>query len=113
MLTNREVAVKYIEGFCARDLEGLSDILAPDLKFRGTLYSYDSSSDYMESLKNSPAEKCSYRILSVTEGRGSVSIFYEYIKPGEVITIAQLFKINDRKIIETLVVFDGRGFESQ
>lgn len=112
MLTNREVALKYIECFCACDIEGLSSLLAPDLKLKGTLHSYNSSSEYLESLKNSPPEKCSYRILSVTEGNDSVSIFYDYIKTDSVITIAQMFKIHNQKIRETLLVFDGRGFES-
>jgi len=40
--------------------------------------------------------------LNITEGSDSVSIYYDYVKSDSVITIAQLCKIKDEKIIEIL-----------
>jgi len=48
--------------------------------------------------------------VSVTQGDDSVSIYYDYIKPGGSLTIAQLFKLRDLKICEILLIFDTRGF---
>ena len=62
----------------------------------------------MESLKNDPPEKCTYKIVSVTEDDDRVAVFYNYEKADRVIPIAQLFKIANQKIMETLLIFDGR-----
>ena len=63
----------------------------------------------MESLKSDPLEKADYTVLSVTESRDSVSIFWDYEKTDSAMTIAQLFRFKGEKISEILLVFDGRG----
>ena len=110
-MTNRELAIAYLECFCAGDVAGLAPLLAADLEFKGTLHHYDSRAEYLQSLERDPPGKCGYRVLSVTENDNSVCLFYDYEKPNGVITIAQLFKIVGQKISEVILVFDGRGLD--
>lgn len=105
-MTNREVALEFLRCFCAPDIDGLAPLLARDLKFTGTLYSYDSAADYLDGLRRDPPQSCGYRVLSITEGPDSVAVFYEYQKPGRAVTIAQFFRLRDAKIVEMRVVFD-------
>ena len=107
-MTDREIALEYLRCFCAGDTERLKRLLAPDLKFEGTLYSFYSSEEYLASLRSNPPERCQYNVFSITENTGSVAVFYLYQKPRRVMRIAQLFKIADQQIYEILLVFDGR-----
>ena len=107
-MTNREIALEYLKRFCAGDVEGLEPLLAPDLRFAGTFHTFRSASEYLDSLRHDPPEQCPYKVLSATENDDSVAVFYEYHKSGQVMQIAQLFKIKNNKIDEVLLVFDGR-----
>ena len=49
-MTNREVAMKYLRCFCAGDIDGLIPLLAVGLNFIGTVHTYGSASEYLESL---------------------------------------------------------------
>jgi hypothetical protein len=108
-MTNRDVASEYLRLFCAGDVAGLAPLLAEDLHLNGPLFHFWSRDSYLDSLMCGPLENCGYRILSFKESAETVSIYYEYEKMGGVVTIAQLFKIRNGKICETLLVLDGRG----
>lgn len=110
-MTNHEVVMLYLERFCAVDIEGLQPLLAPNLKFDGTFHRYHSRSEYIEDLRKNPPEKSSYKVLSMTENADSVAVFYDYRKQKKTIKLAQLFKVKDHKILEVLLIFDGRGFD--
>jgi len=110
MMNNCDVAIKFVKCFCAGDVDALAPLLTPDLKFKGPFFNFDSADAYLNSLKNGPLEKCGYQMLSITEGKDSVSINYDYEKSDRTIAIAQLFKFSNQKIQEILLVFDGRGF---
>ncbi len=98
----------YLRCFCAGDIDGLEPLLAADLAFTGTFHTFHSASEYLDSLRSDPPGKCGYKLLSVTEDKDTVAVFYEYRKTDRTMLIAQLFKITERKIREMLVVFDGR-----
>lgn len=108
MMTKREIAERYLQCFCGSDIEGLVPLLAHDLQFTGPFHSFNSAEDYLESLKRDPPEHCDYKILSATENEESVALFYEYRKPKQIMSIAQLFRIETQKIQEILLVFDRR-----
>jgi hypothetical protein len=109
-MNKQEMALTFIERFCTGDLEGIESLLAPDLKFRGPFYSFDSAQEYLACLRNAPPVRSGFEILSITEGVDSLAVFYDYVKPEGVIRIAQLFRFKNQRISETLLVFDGRGF---
>ena len=107
-MTNEELARAYLNYFCGGDIDGMEAILAPDLIFTGTLHSYHSRTEYLDSLRQDPPEECGCNILSITENKASVAVFYEYIKPDQRIQIAQLFKFDHQQITEVLLIFDAR-----
>lgn len=111
IMTNREVVMEYLRCFCAGDVNGLESLLAENLYFKGTLHTYGSAKEYIETLKSDPPEECGYKVLSITESEQSVAVFYDYQKPDRVIQIAQLFKIEQEKIHEILLIFDSRGID--
>lgn len=113
MMTNREIATEYLRRFCAGDIAGLAYLLAHDVRFTGPFHTFYSSTDYLDSLRHDPPEQCGHKILSITENEDAVAVFYEYQKPDKPITIAQLFKIKNEKITETLLIFDGRSLAEQ
>ncbi len=107
-MNNREIALEFLSRFCVADVDGLAPLLSEDLQLNGPLFHFDCREAYLDSLKDSPLEKCGYQVLSVTENQESVSIYYDYEKVAGAITIAQLFRFRDQKITELLLVFDAR-----
>jgi hypothetical protein len=71
-MTNQEIVKEYLKCFCAGDISGIEPLLSNDLSFTGTLYTYRSREEYLDSLKNDPPEKCGFKILSLTiQNKGS------------------------------------------
>jgi hypothetical protein len=101
--------MEYLKRFCAGDIDGLEPLLAADLNFTGTFHTYHSASEYLDSLRRNPPEKCGYKVLSVTESEDSVAVFYEYQKTKQTVKLAQLFRITKQQIDDVVLVFDGRG----
>ena len=104
-----EIAKEFIKRFCRGDVEGLEELLHEALRFQGPLFRFNSRSDYLESLRRDPPKKSQFRVLSVTENEEEVSIYYEYGKENGFLTIAQLFRFENDKISEILLVFDSKG----
>jgi hypothetical protein len=107
--SNEDLAIQYLEAFCAGDVNGMEPLLADDLNFRGPFHTFRSASEYMDSLRSDPPEKGGFKILSITEGENATAVFYEYHKPDRVMLIAQLFTLEHQKIRDILLIFDGRG----
>ncbi|MCZ6672372.1 MAG: nuclear transport factor 2 family protein [Verrucomicrobia bacterium] len=109
-MNNRELAAEFLRCFCAGDIDGLASLMTDDFQFTGPLFSFESKGAYLDCLRRDPPDKCEYRVISLTEGPDSVSIYYDYKTSTQTITIAQLFSFREHKISEVLLVFDGRGF---
>ena len=109
-MSNREMAMEFLKCFCAGDIDGLAPLLADDLRFKGPLHEFNLSGAYLQSLRDDPPDKCSYRVLSLTQAADHVSIYYDYEKDDGALTVAQLFGFANGKISEILLVFDSRGF---
>lgn len=108
-MTKSEKAVRFVECFCTADIEGVEALLSPALRFRGPLFQFNNRDDYIESLHNDLSDQCSYKMTSITENETEVALFYDYIKEGGTVTIAQLIQFDDQeKIAEMQVVFDAR-----
>ena len=106
MKDNKDVALEFVRAFANADLDSLRQILAPDLKFRGPLLKADRAETYLASLDDGALVPADVRILHISSASDSVSIFYEYVKPEGVLTVAQLFRFRAGQVAETLVVFD-------
>lgn len=109
-MRSREIALTFLDHFCAGDVAGLAPLLAADLRFSGTLHQFACAADYLDSLSRDPPERCAYRVLSVTDAPGAVALFYELLKPGQTLSVAQLFEFRGRQIAAIRVIFDASGF---
>ena len=109
-MTNRDLTLRFIERFCAGDVEGLVSILAENLQFRGPFHQFESREGYLTCLRNDPPVPSQFQVVSITESEDQVAVFFEYQKSNESVLIAQLFKCFDNQITEILLIFDGRGF---
>jgi len=107
-MNNRDIALEFLRCFCAGDVAGLAPLLAENLSLRGPLYRFDSRDSYLDNLNNDQPDKCAYQVLSVTESRDCVSIYYDYEKTDRTLTIAQLFRFENQRISQILLVFDSR-----
>ena len=110
MMNNRETTLEFVRAFCAGDVAALALLLAEDLRFSGPFYQFSSAEEYLKVLRDGQVEPSGYKLISVTEGDDSVSVYYDYEKSDGTITIAQLCIFREGRISEILVVFDGRGF---
>ena len=78
-MTRTETALSFVQLFSDGNLEGLKEILADNLEFRGPLLSAHSSSEYLEALEASPPVPTPFEVISVTENwEGHVAIFWDY-----------------------------------
>lgn len=110
MMSHRDTAISFIERFCDGDVASLEPLLAADLKFNGPFHQFESRDAYLAVLKDDPPEKCEFQVVSITDTKDTVVVFYVYNKESGDITIAQLFCFRGELISEILLVFDGRGF---
>jgi len=105
------LALRYMEIFYSgKELDRLEEILHDKLQFRGPLYQFDSSRQYIASLKDDPPTDCSYRILHTFEKDDTVNLIYDFSKPGITTTMSQLFEVVDNKIAHIELIFDSAVF---
>ncbi len=101
-----DIALQFIEYFCAADIEKLERLLALKLRFRGPLLRVDNRHEYIMALQAFPLEQSQYRILSVTRSDEQVQVIYDYIKLNNTVTVSQTFVFNERyKISEMYLQF--------
>jgi len=107
-MTNRDIALTFIQLFCEGNINAINVLLASNVVFKGPFHTFYSAKDYVKSLEASPPEKFNYDIISVTENKNEVAIFYKYHKKDRTMDIAQLVKIANQKVVEIQVIFDAR-----
>ena len=103
--SNRDIACSFLDAFCRGDIEGIEALLAGTCRVQGPLSTWDNRDLYIAALRKDPPAKCRHRVLSVTESEDEVSVYYELKRPGETVTIAQLFRLRDQLIVGMLLVF--------
>ena len=109
-MTNRDVALRFLERFSAGDIDGLGSLLAPDLRFEGPIHRCSSAHEYLSRLRADPPTRGGIDIISITDNDDSVAVFYHYRKPDAIMIVGQLFGFESGHIARMLVVFDGRHF---
>lgn len=110
-MRSRTVVNEYLDHFCDANIDGVASTLAERFRLRGPLFEFDSREAYIQSLRENPLERASYRILATSQDDDTVSVFYEYTKASGSNVIAQFFRIRENKIVETLLVFDRRAVD--
>lgn len=109
-MTNREIALKFIEYFCAAKVECLASLLSSDLQFTGPLFSYNSAADYLAALRDDPPASADFKIMHISENTNSVAVFWQYQKETSEHAMAQLFTFENGKISKIKLVFDASPF---
>ena len=104
-MTHKETALQYVQCFAGRDIDGLGSLLAEGLRFTGPDLRVDSRAAYLDALRHDPPDRCDAAILSVTGEGDEVVVFYELLKPGGKLTVAQWFGFGAKGIHETRLVF--------
>lgn len=62
-MQNPTVVDEYLDHFCSGNIDGVESTLAHGFRLRGPLFEFDSREAYIQSLRDNPLEKASYRIL--------------------------------------------------
>jgi hypothetical protein len=99
--------------YSGNDIEALNPLLAPDLKFEGPFYTFNSSEEYLNSLRRDPPGNMSYQIIKSFERDSSLCLIYKFSKPGISTLMAQLFEIENEKIAKILLIFDTSAFSKK
>ena len=112
-MSSRDSVMKYMEIFYSgQELERLHDVLADDLEFRGPMFRFDSSRDYVDSLLSDPPVGCSFQLLYSFEQGDWVNLIYKFSKGDISTNMSQLFKIRDNRITDITLIFDTGPFQS-
>lgn len=109
-MTHVEIALRFLECFCAADVEGLGKLLAPNLKFRGPLVKVDSARAYLAALDGSLAP-AAYELHEIMDEGDEVVASYDYIRPESTVPVVQRFRFVDDAICEIRIELDhGNAF---
>ncbi len=109
-MSNRELAIQYLDGFAQGDLNTIKNVLSNGFEFSGPFYSEKTAADYIKALASDPPDRSTYRILSIFERDDEVCIIYKFEKKGVAAHMAQLFKFDSGKISKSRLIFDSRQF---
>ncbi len=111
MMKPLELALIYMDCFYnTGNLEALEKILAPSLVFEGPLFTFDSASAYLTSLRDAPPEGMRFELLQAFENQDQVCLIYQFSKADISVPMAQSFKITNNKISKIRLIFDTRPF---
>lgn len=106
-MQSKTLAKKFVEYFCNADLDGIDSLLSTQFHLKGPLFEFDSKQDYLDSLNGNLEADLESEILSVIGNTDEASAFYRY--RGNL--IGQLFRCNEGKIYETVLVFDTKNID--
>lgn len=101
-MDSKALARSFIQCFCNADLAGLEALLPPRFRLSGPLFEFDSRAAWLDSLKGNLVADPGAEILAMAGGDDEIAAFFTY--HGN--TIAQLFRCDGGKIVETILVFD-------
>ncbi len=106
-----DLAKKYMDSFFGKKpLETMESLLADDLVFDGPFYSYCTSKEYLDSLRENPPIDVQYDLEEFYQNENSVCLIYLFSKPGVETRMAQTFEVADGKICKIKLVFDTNAF---
>jgi hypothetical protein len=103
-MDSKSLARAFVECFCKADIEGLDSLLSIQFELKGPLFEFDSKQDYLDSLHGNLEADPEAEIFSVIGSADEATAFYTY--RGNL--IGQLFRCNEGKICETVLVFDTK-----
>lgn len=110
-MTPLETALKYMDIlFSDGDLDELAGIFSDEFLFEGPFYTFDSASDYINSLRSDPPTGFEFRLIRAFESTGSVNLVYEFAKGNIITPMSQFFEFEGGRISRILLIFDTADF---
>ena len=109
-MSSIDIALEFLKYFCRGDIGHLSTLISENFVFKGPFVEFDSKESYLAFLMENPPENFQIDVLKTFESGNDVCLFYIFSKPGVHTPMAQYFKFDKGKIIETLLVFDSAVF---
>jgi len=107
-----ELVEKYMEClYDTGDLTEMRKVLADNLHFKGTYSEHDTAEEYIEGFEGEDMSAFSYNMLYTFEKDNTVCFIYNLLKPSGPLEMAQVFEIEEGKIKNILLLFDGREFD--
>ena len=101
-MDSQSLATSFVECFCKADIPGISSLLSPDFRLKGSLFEFDSKQAYINSLEGNLEADANAEILSVLGNENEAAAFFIYKSN----MIGQFFRYRGGEIYETLLVFD-------
>lgn len=111
LMTPIELAKRYMSSFFGeKPIEDMMLVLDSDLEFIGPLYKFNSSKEYINSLKESPPVDVAYELVQEYENECSCCLVYKFKKPNLETMMAQVFEVKGNKITKIRLIFDASDF---
>ena len=91
-------------------IESLDGLFSEEFSFKGPFHEFNTSAEYIESLKLDPPVGLEYRIIEAYENEKSACLVYQFSKPGLSTIMSQIFEVSNGKISKIILVFDTGAF---
>ena len=108
----QKTTLDFLTYFCNSDINRISDLLDDKFHFKGPFIEFDSKESYITSLEENPPINCQIEVQKIFTEGDEVGVFYIFNKENINTPMAQYFKFNKNKIMETLLVFDSKAFDT-
>ena len=106
-----KLANRYMEVFYGEEpIECLTEIFSEKFSFKGPFHEFNTSEEYIESLKSDPPVGVEYKIIEAYENENSACLVYQFSKPGMSTIMSQMFEVANGKISGIILVFDTKAF---
>jgi len=110
-MTPLNLANRYMEVFYGGEpIESLSEIFSEEFSFKGPFHEFNTSAEYIESLKSDPPVGLEYKIIAAYENEKSACLVYQFSKSGMSTIMSQIFEVANGKISKIILVFDTGAF---
>ena len=110
-MTPLKLANRYMEIFYGEEpIDRLDEILSEKFSFNGPFHEFNSSAEYIDSLKLDPPVGLDYKIIEAYENENSACLIYQFSKQGMSTIMSQIFEVCNGKISKVILVFDTGAF---
>ena len=105
----RQVALAFVQHFCAGEVAALARLLAEDLRFEGPRLRCESRAAYLAAYLAAPPRQAPCEVLQVLAEGDQAAVFYRYGHPPHALAIAQSFWVRGGLIQATQVYFHAQS----
>jgi ketosteroid isomerase-like protein len=108
MASARELLLRYLDAFCAGDVDAVASLLAEDAVFSGPFVPDASRERYVAALRADPPEAASYEMHQLIADETGAAAFFRYDKRGARVNMALFVVAGGGKLTRLRLLFDPR-----